>query len=177
MRRIFILMIACLVLLSATIAAVGQTRRRSTKSSTQTRSTRSTDSATTNDDRLGAQRVAEQIKKLTAFLYLYGPVAKNLQSADEVINRNEATPALIEQTGKDKARIRQSLKDFREAMDNLEIDFRMTPTLQRYYIKLAGVATSAVTAEERASANQFDAAGKSLLDVVNRLTDVLAEIR
>jgi hypothetical protein len=39
----------------------------------------------------------------------------------------------------------------------LEIDFRNTPELQPYYIKLAGVAAGAATAEEQAAANQFDA--------------------
>jgi hypothetical protein len=49
--------------------------------------------------------------------------------------------------------------------------------LQRYYIKLAGVASSAATAEGQAAANQFDKAGRTLLDVVNHLTDVLLEMR
>jgi len=39
------------------------------------------------------------------------------------------------------------------------------------------VAAGAATAEERAGANQFDAAGRQLLNVVNRLTDVLLLMR
>ena len=65
----------------------------------------------------------------------------------------------------------------REGLDKLEIDFRTTPELQRYYIKLAGVASGAATAEEQAAANQFDKAGRTLLGVVNHLTDVLLEMR
>jgi len=56
-------------------------------------------------------------------------------------------------------------------------DFRATPELQPYYIKLAGVAAGAAAAEEKAGANQFDAAGRQLLNVVNRLTDVLLLMR
>jgi hypothetical protein len=62
-------------------------------------------------------------------------------------------------------------------MDKLEIDFRTTPELQRYYIGLAGVAEGAATAEDFAAANKFDQAGRSLLGVVNRLTDVLLAMR
>ena len=62
-------------------------------------------------------------------------------------------------------------------MDKLEVDFRATPELQPYYIKLAGVAAGAATAEQQAGENQFDSAGRSLLNVVNRLTDVLFAMR
>jgi len=59
----------------------------------------------------------------------------------------------------------------------LEIDFRATPELQPYYIKLAGVAAGAASAEEKAAANQFDEAGRLLLNVINRLADVLVVMR
>ena len=49
--------------------------------------------------------------------------------------------------------------------------------MQRYYIKLAGVAAGAANAEDLAAANQFDKAGRTLLEVVNHLTDVLLEMR
>ena len=67
--------------------------------------------------------------------------------------------------------------NFRQSLDKLEIDFRGTPDLQPYYIKLAGVAAGAATAEEQAAANQFDASGRTLLNVINRLTDVLVVMR
>jgi hypothetical protein len=64
----------------------------------------------------------------------------------------------------------------REGLDKLELDFRSNPELNRYYIKLAGVASGAAKAEDLAAANQFDQAGRSLLEVVNRLADVLLEM-
>jgi hypothetical protein len=53
----------------------------------------------------------------------------------------------------------------------------MTPELQPYYINLAGVAQGAATAEQQATSNQFDQAGRSLIGVVSRLTDVLLAMR
>ena len=83
----------------------------------------------------------------------------------------------MEQAKQSKATVRASIQSVREGLDKLEIDFRATPELQRYYIKLAGVASGAANAEDLAAANQFDKAGRTLLDVVNQLTDVLLEMR
>jgi len=125
----------------------------------------------------GATRVAEQIKFLTRFIYLLGGVTSGIAAVDEAARRNEASPALVQQNQQSKARVRSSIQGFRESLDKLEIDFRATPELQPYYIKLAGVAAGAATAEEQAAASQFDRAGRSLLDVINRLTDVLVIMR
>jgi hypothetical protein len=121
--------------------------------------------------------VAEQIKVLTRFLYLLGGVAKGIESADAAERAGEATPTQIEQTRRSKATVKESLRNVREGLDNLEIDFRTKPELLRYYTKLAGVASGAAAAEDQAASNQFDQAGRSLLGVVNRLTDVLLEMR
>jgi hypothetical protein len=121
--------------------------------------------------------VADQIKILTRFLYLLGGVSKGIEAADQAVRRNEASSAVMEQTEKSKATVKMSLENVREGLDKLEIDFRTTPELQRYYTKLAGVAAGAAAAEDQASAGHYDQAGRSLLDVVNRLTDVLLEMR
>ncbi len=128
-------------------------------------------------ERQGAMRVADEIKTLTRFLYLLGGVAKGIEQLDEAARRNEASPALLEQAKKNKLTIKTSIQSIRERLDKLEIDFRTTPDLQRYYIKLAGSAAGAAAAEQQAAMNQIDQAGRSLLSVVNRLTDVLLEMR
>lgn len=122
-------------------------------------------------------RVADQVKTLTRFLYLLGGVAKGLEGVDDAVQRNEASPAVLEQAKRNKATVRTSIQGVKEGLDALEISFRTTPELQRYYIKLAGAAAGAATAEEQAAANQFDMAGRTLLGVVSRLTDVLLEMQ
>lgn len=170
MQRIATVLIIAVLLFPVTSFA--QTRKRtSTKSSSGAAPTVSA------VQRNGAQRVADQIKVLTRFIYLLGGVAKGLEGVDDAARRNEASPAIIEQAAKNKATVRNSIQSVREGLDKLEIDFRATPDLQRYYIKLAGVAAGAANAEEQAAANQFDKAGRTLLDVVNHLTDVLLEMR
>ena len=121
--------------------------------------------------------MAEQIKYLTKFIYLLGGATSNITAVDESIKSNQASPEVAQQNQQAKSRIKGNITQFREALDKLEIDFRNTPELQPYYIKLAGVASGAATAEQQAGNNQFDAAGRSLLNVVNRLTDVLLAMR
>jgi hypothetical protein len=114
---------------------------------------------------------------LSKFIYFFGGVISSIAAVDEAVRRNEASPELAQQNQQAKTRVKGNIIGFREALDKLEIDFRATPELQPYYIKLAGVASGAATAEQQAGNNQFDAAGRSLLGVVNRLTDVLLVMR
>jgi len=148
---------------------------------TRNRSSRPKKPATSASQRLaqvrtqGATRVADQIKNLTKFMYILGGVTSSIAAVEDAARRSGASPA--DQTAQSKAQVKANIQGIREGLDKLEIDFRATPELQPYYIKLAGVAAGAASAEERAAANQFDAAGRQLLNVVNRLTDVLLMMR
>ena len=178
MKRAATLSIICLLLLPASFVA--QNRQRTTsRRNTQKSSSRAGDTSQKATDARtdGATRVADQIKNLTRFIYLLGGVAKGIEAADVAAQNGNASQAVIEQTQRSKATVKTSLQNVREGLDKLEIDFRTTPDLQRYYTKLAGVAAGAAAAEDQATAGQFDQAGRSLLGVVNRLTDVLLEMR
>ncbi len=171
MQRILALLVITVFLCPA--AGLAQTRKRTAAKTARAAAT----AKPAEIQREGARRVAEQIKLLTKFIYLLGGVAKGLETADDAARRNEASNTIIDQTKQSKATVRASIQSVREGLDKLEIDFRATPGLQRYYIKLAGVAAGAANAEDLAAANQFDKAGRTLLDVVNHLTDVLLEMR
>jgi hypothetical protein len=163
------------IVLIVPAAALGQTRSRSSRArpAPKTTAAQTTSAART----AGATRVADQIKLMTKFIYLLGGVTSGIAAVDEAAKRNEASPQLLQQNQANKTRVKGSIQDFRVALDKLETDFRATSDLQPYYIKLAGSAAGAATAEEQAAANQFDAAGRTLLTVINRLTDVLVVMR
>lgn len=172
MKRILITLLATILLTPS--SAFSQSRNRSTRPRTPAK----TQAQPVSQVRTaGATRVAEQIKLLTRFIYLLGGVTSGIAQVDEAARRNEASPALVQQNQQSKARVKTSIEGFRESLDKLEIDFRATPELQPYYIKLAGVAAGAATAEEQAANNQFDGAGRTLLNVVARLADVLVVMR
>lgn len=173
MKKSFIIALLCVALLPVTASSQ---KRRSNKRSPRAATT----SAAQKDAdavRAGATQLANQIKNLTRFIYVLGGIAKGLEQADGAIRRREASPAIIASTEESKAKVRASLQDVRAGLDKLEIDFRATPALTAYYYKLAGVADGAAKAEQLAAANQFDQAGRTLLGVVNRLTDVLLDMK
>lgn len=159
-----------MILVIVSPAALAQTRRRTSRTAQATTARKSV------AVQAGATRVADQLKVLTRFIYLLGGVAKGIEAADAAARRNDASPTVIDQTQKSKATVRTSIANVRAGLDQLEVDFRNNSELNRYYIPLAGVASGAAKAEEQAAANQFDQAGRTLLDVVNRLTDVLLEM-
>ena len=171
MQRIISLLLAIVVFFP--ITSFAQSRKRTT-----TKSNRSATMPKGSEiQREAATRVADQIKILTKFIYLLGGVAKELEDLDNAAKRNEASPTILEQAQRSKQTVRASITARREELDKLEIYFRTTPELERYYSSLAGVAESAAVAEDQAAANKFDQAGRSLLGVVNRLTDVLLAMR
>src|ERR1044072_5106091 len=165
------------LLLLAPSTVFSQTRNRSTSRQKPTTSTAAATQKVVQVRTQGATRVADQIKFLTRFIYLLGGVRGGIAAVDEAERRKEASQAVIQQNQQSKAQVRTSIQGFRESLDKLDIDFRATPELQPYYIKLAGVAAGAATAEDLAAKNQFDAAGRQLLNVINRLTDVLLLMR
>ena len=162
-------------LLLAPSSAFSQTRSRSTKPKAPTAQQQTQRVAQARTQ--GAQRVAEQVKNLALFTYLLGGITTSINAVDEAAKKNEVSQTGLQDNQQRKAKVKSSFKDFREGLDKLEIDFRNTPELQPYYIKLAGVAAGAATAEEHANANQFDVAGRTLLGVINRLADVLVIMR
>lgn len=172
MKRIAITLLATLFL---TPSVFSQTRGRSSKPKPPTPAQQAQRAAQVRTQ--GATRIAELVKNIARFTYLLGGINNTIASVDDAAKRNEVSQAGLQANQERKAKVKASFMDFKDGLDKLEIDFRNTPELQPYYIKLAGVAAGAATAEEQANANQFDAGGRTLLNVINRLADVLVIMR
>ncbi len=167
MKRIII---AICILICLSTASMAQTRKRqTTKKPATTSKTTSTTEATAAVRTDGANRVANQIKNLSRFLYLVGGVVKGIEAIDAQAKDGQTSPT----NEKNKAQLRASFTDFRVGLDSLEVYFRSTPELQPYYTKLVGSASGAATAEQQAMSGQFNQASNTLLGVIGRLTDVL----
>lgn len=180
MKRIYVSLASLLLLLVLLpqSSALSQTRRRTATQQQRRASSNAGRQNAGGDARAaGASRVAEQIKLLSRFLYLYGRITNGFDVAAEAAQRGETSGTATDQTEQSRAAVRGNLRNVREGLDDLELRFRTTPELQRYYTNLAGTAALAASAEEKADANQFDKAGRELIEVVNKLTDVLLEMR
>jgi hypothetical protein len=129
------------------------------------------------DLRAGRERIASQIKTLSNFLYLYGAIAKGIESADQASRSGEASSVATQQNERTKVRVRESIKNVSDGLNKLETDFRFNAAWRTYYPNISGVALLGETAETQAAANRFDEAGRSLLQAVNKLADALTTMR
>jgi hypothetical protein len=164
----------CLLLISYAPAgtAAAQTRSRRSTSSQKRRATTGASASRLDQTRFNAQRLelAGLSKDLTRFLYLYGRLSKDLELTGAQSGGSDAT-------SQTKAGLIENVRAMRDRLDQLESHFRFAQGLESQYQMLRGVSASADQAAQLVSANQFDRAGRTLLDVANKLTDVLLEIQ
>jgi hypothetical protein len=153
LRFVYVLTLSFALLLLVPVENSAQPRQRRSSTPKRSTPTRGKRPATSNAAATalalqdGRQRVGEKIKQISNFVYLYGRFSKDFEQAVGPGGQPDATASAL------KNRLIGSLQDIREGLDGLELHFRTT-----------------------ASANRLDAAGRSLLEVINRLTDVLQEM-
>ncbi|HEU4593994.1 MAG TPA: hypothetical protein VFS10_02415 [Pyrinomonadaceae bacterium] len=168
MRTFIAIVLTCLIVLGTAPLSSAQTRTR--RSTPQRR--RAPAAATSLDQtKLNAVRLqlAGLNKDLTRFLYLYGRLSKDLE-----LTGAQAESADV--ASRTKAGLLENVGVMRDRLDQLEGQFRFTKGLERQYQTLQGVSRRADEAAQHVSANRFDQAGRVLLEVSNRLTDVLIEM-
>ena len=173
MRKAFVLVLICMLTVLVADSS-SQTRRSPARRGA---GAAKADAEKAADLKAGAAAIAAQIKTMTHFTYLLGGVVKGIESVDQAVGKNEASPTAREQNERNKARVRDSLRSVREGLDKLEGDFRFHSTLKNYYQYLNGVARAGELAENQAAANRFDEAGRTLLKVIDQLTDALGAMR
>ena len=164
---------ACLLLTFSAAApppASAQTRTR--RSAPQRRRTPAPASSRLDQTRFNAQRLelAALSKDLTAFLYVYGRLSKDLELTGSQTGSADATSQA-------KAGVIRSIGVMRDRLDQLEGRFRFEQGLSTQYQTLRGVSASADEAAQLAAANRFDPAGRTLLRIAEKLTDVLLEMQ
>jgi hypothetical protein len=129
------------------------------------------------DLRAEAAQVAEQLKLITRFLYVYGRVSTGLETADEQAKRGEANQTVLAQIQRNKASVVLNINGIRAGLEKLQQSFHANSRLQLQYLKLLSASETAAKAEQLAAANRFDEAGRTLLAVAERLADLIAEVR
>ncbi|MET0625760.1 MAG: hypothetical protein ABW250_22685 [Pyrinomonadaceae bacterium] len=164
---------ACLLLTFSAVApqpASAQTRTR--RSTPQRRRTPASASSRLDQTRFNAQRLelAGLSKDLTRFLYVYGRLSKDLELTGAQTGSADATTQA-------KAGVIRNIGVMRDRLDQLESRFRFEAALATQYQTLRGVSASADQAAQQAAANRFDQAGRTLLAIAEKLTDVLLDMQ
>ncbi len=124
-----------------------------------------------------ALQVAAQIKNVSNFIYVFGKIVNGLEIAEEQVKRNESSPAIQAKTKQSKDALVARISDLRAGLENLARSFQANPRLQVQYLKISSATEAAANAERLAAAGRYDEAGKTLVIVIERLTDTMVSMR
>lgn len=119
------------------------------------------------DFRMEAGLLTDQLKLLERFLFVYGRLSASLEAADD----------RVEQNRKNKQQVVANIGSFRVGIEKVAREFQMRPELSRHYVRLLSAAEGIGQAEAHATAGRFEPAGRVLVEVTHRLTDILAELQ
>lgn len=124
-----------------------------------------------------AAQVAEQVRLITRFIYVYGKVANGLEWAEEQGRQGEVASAVVTKNQQSKDAVVNNIRGLRTGLGNLVARFQSNPRLQVQYLKISYAAEAVTNAERLAASGRFDEAGKSLVTAVERLTEVMLALR
>ncbi|MGH9802718.1 MAG: hypothetical protein ACRD82_20315 [Blastocatellia bacterium] len=131
----------------------------------------------TPDLRVEAGQIAEQVKNFSKFIYIYGKVVNGLEVADDQARTGKMTPEAAAQNRKSKDALIANIRNLKIGVENLTQSFRNNTRLQVQALKLSFAIDAARDAEQLATAGRYDEAGKSLVTVIERLTDTVLAMR
>lgn len=171
------LIISLVLLLLVSVPSLAQKRPRRTTTTKQPSRPATVTKTPVSDLRAEAEAVAEQLKLLSRFIYLYGRISNGLETAEAQDRRRELSRAQIEQMKKNKEALVGNITSYRAGLDQLSQKIQANPKLQFQHLKLLAASEAAIEAEQFASSGKYDEAGRSLIRIAEKLAEVLAELR
>jgi len=170
---IFAAVLTCVFVL--TFSANAQKRKSPVKKK-KTTATATTTATASSEIKLGAEKVSTQIKNLSKFIYKLGDIARVTEDLDREIAAGRASSNAPSLNERNKRAVVTAVKDLRTGFAALEVEFRTKPALKNYVSQIQGISDMTGLAEDQASAGQLIDSGKTLLLVVEKLTDTLASL-
>lgn len=167
-KKILLIFAALLVVIGFDSTTYAQKRRVVKKKTTAAKPV-----VNTFEIRSGAEKVSTQIKNLTKFIYLLGGIARNIEDIDKDARTGKFSRTAVNQNELNKKNVILSIKNLRAGLAALEVEFRTKPALRTYLLQLQGVTEVTGQAEDLAVAGKFSESGKTLLIVVEKLSDTL----
>lgn len=131
----------------------------------------------TPDLKVEVGQVAEQIKNVSKFIYIYGKIVNGLEVAEEQARQAKAPPTAAAKNREMRDSLVASIRNLKAGVANLARTFQNNPRLQVQYLKLNFAVDAINDAENLAGAGRYDDAGKSLVTAVERLTDTMMALR
>jgi hypothetical protein len=125
----------------------------------------------------GAEATGAVIKKLAKFTFLLGGIAQGIEDIDAQAKLGKASRQTVEKNEQFKKSVIDGIRNLRNDLAELEVQFRVKPTLRPFNPKIDGITVLSGSAEEAALNGRFTESGKILVAVIEKLTDALSTIR
>lgn len=168
-----LVIILCLAVFALTASAQAKKKKTTTKKPTPPAPTVNV-SAT--DLRAGADKVSVQIKNVSKFVYLLGGFARAIEDLDAEAKTRKISQSSVDANNKNKQAVIQGIRNIRAGILALEAEFNTKPGLRLYSVRVGGTSSLVAEAEAQAAGGQFIESGKTLLLVIERLSDALAAL-
>lgn len=175
MKRFITLLLSLSLLGPLSSASLAQTKKR-----TQRRRAPAAEPApkpTVIDMRPEALAVAEQLKNVSKFIFIYGKIVNGLEVAEEQTKRGQMTPAAAAKNKQTREALIASISSLRTGIEGVSKTLQANSRMQVQYLKLSYASEATASAEQLAIAGRFDDAGKALVTAVERLTDTILSMR
>lgn len=164
-----------LCLVSFGLTANAQKRKPTPKKTTKT--TAPAPTANAAELRAGATKVSVQINNVSKFIFILGGLAKDIEAIDADIRAQKITrQASIDQNNQAKQSVVRAIQNLRAGLIALEGEFNTKPALRLYSVRVGGISNLVADAENQAASGRLTESGKTLLMVIERLSDALAAL-
>jgi hypothetical protein len=129
------------------------------------------------DMRTEAAQVADQIKNVTKFLYIYGKVQNSLEIADEQLKRGQADPKVVADNKKSKDALVVNINGLRAGLNNILKTWEGNNKMQVQSLRLVKASDAIAAAEQLAAASRYKEAADALVIAVERMTDTMIAMK
>lgn len=169
----FLVILLCLMTFAFTANAQ---KKKSTSAKKTATTSASTGNANAAEIKAGADKVSIQIKNVSKFVYLLGGIARTIEDLDKEAKTRKISQTAIDANNKNKQAVIQGIQNIRAGLVALEIEFRTKSSLKNYLFPISGISDLAANAEDLATNGQFTESGKTLLLVIEKLSDTLVAL-
>lgn len=166
--------IAVISLFAATAAAQKRTTTKRKYPPTPKVVTTNNSTTPASDISKAKETVNNQIKNITKFVDVLGPIAQSIESIDQDAKTKKVKKETLDSNAANKQKVIQAIKNLRAGLESLETDFTNKPALRKFLPKIQGISPLGVQSETLAKSNRFSESRKPLLSIVEKLTDTLA---
>ena len=123
--------------------------------------------------KVATDRVAGQITTVAKFLYLYGGIAKAIQTSETTAAGAKLPPDTQALLDKNKTGVVEGIRNLGDDLRRMEMDFSEDPNLKDIYQQVNGLSDDVSLAADVAATGKYDDAGQRLVTVIDTLARAL----